>query len=590
MEDIFITHTYKKRKIRYRWDETNGKYWFVCNDAIEALCSGDKKAWNIWQEMIPILNRSSFFSEMSYYTLSGKPKTIRVLDKDNIENIRSNISYTDQRAFIEWINNPIPQSIIDLTALALSDRILTPLERETIIEAGVKEGVPKQHIIEYIENEYRERLKSYTKEELRDCPFCGAQIPLVSDECLFCGKSLENVVKPIKVNHNLEGSAADIIRSENLIYEEKRHNLKICPDCGAPFPLISNICQSCGFVLHEQRTNQLNIKNLLINIQQSINRLNDTRAKALQVVDYWLYYLILVICGFGFITAIMFDNEAGKTISLIGFCIGIGFVVFGEAQLLNNTKTPIQKTDDEYYNAKYSLEMYTRQVKTLYGNNQEAKQLLKHFNDLINQHKEKRQKHRKKVLITTAISSLVICALTIWFMAQKEVKPTQKTYKELPQINTSITSLSKSLSPDPINHGVEPRLTDYLESPDSANLSFIVAEYHPNNHPQPSYRWKINKLKLKGTGVKDTHHTVANHSIGITLLNKDLQPIKTFGGSIVNSIQYCDYHSIMGKGYGEYYVDFWSSNTSESKEEIEKFFKRAVYYTIYTAKPQGNGQ
>ena len=156
-------------------------------------------------------------------------------------------------------------------------------------------------------------------------------------------------------------------------------------------------------------------------------------------------------------------------------------------------------------------------------------------------------------------------------MAQKEVKPTQKTYKELPQINTSITSLSKSLSPDPINHGVEPRLTDYLESPDSANLSFIVAEYHPNNHPQPSYRWKINKLKLKGTGAKDTHHTVANHSIGITLLNKDLQPI-------------------MGKGYGEYYVDFWSSNTSESKEEIEKFFKRAVYYTIYTTKPQGNGQ
>ncbi|MDD6001173.1 MAG: hypothetical protein PUC50_03165 [Bacteroidales bacterium] len=147
MEDIFITHTYKKRKIRYRWDETNGKYWFVCNDAIEALCSGDKKAWNIWQEMIPILNRSSFFSEMSYYTLSGKPKTIRVLDKDNIENIGSHISYTDQRAFIEWINNPIPQSIIDLTALALSDRILTPLERETIIEAGVKEGGPNNTLL-----------------------------------------------------------------------------------------------------------------------------------------------------------------------------------------------------------------------------------------------------------------------------------------------------------------------------------------------------------------------------------------------------------------------------------------------------------
>ncbi|MBR4625118.1 MAG: hypothetical protein IKO56_06250, partial [Alphaproteobacteria bacterium] len=76
MDDIFITHTYRKRTIRYRWDETNGKYWFVCNDVISALCAGDKKAWAIWKEMTPTLIRSSFFSEMSYYSLNGKQKTI----------------------------------------------------------------------------------------------------------------------------------------------------------------------------------------------------------------------------------------------------------------------------------------------------------------------------------------------------------------------------------------------------------------------------------------------------------------------------------------------------------------------------------
>ena len=590
MDDIFITHTYRKRKIRYRWDETNGKYWFVCNDAIGALCAGDKKAWAIWKEMIPTLNSVSFFSEMRYYSLDGKQKIIRVLDKKNIEDIRSHISYTDQRAFIEWINNPIPQSIIDLTALALSDRVLTPLERETIIEAGIKEGVPQKHIVEYIENEYRERLKSYTKEELRDCPFCGAQIPLVSDECLFCGKPLEHIVKAIKVNRNLEGTAADIIRSENIQHEEERHGIKTCPDCGAPFPLISNICSSCGFVLHEQRDNQLNIKNLLMNIQSSINRLNNTRTKALQVVDYWLYYLILLISGLGFITSILLDNEVGKAISLIGFCIGIAFVFFGEAQFLNHVKTPFQKADDEYYNAKYSLEMYTRQVKTLYGNNQEAKQLLKRFNDIINQDKEIRQKHRKKVLLIAAITSLVICALTIRFIVLNNEQPQQKQSPNLSVIETKITGLSKLLSPDPTNKGIEPRLIDYLEAPDSANLSFVITEYRPNKQQKPSYRWKINKLRLRGTGAHDREHVIATYSIGIILLDNDLTPIKTLGGSIVNNIQYCDYHSIMGKGYGEYYADFWSANSSDSEQVLEKIFNDAVYYKIISAKPEYNGQ
>ena len=582
MDDIFITHTYRKRTIRYRWDETNGKYWFVCNDVISALCAGDKKAWAIWKEMTPTLIRSSFFSEMSYYSLNGKQKTITVLDKRNIKAIRSHISYTDQREFIEWLNNPIPQSIIDLTALALSDRVLTPLERETIIEAGIKEGVPKKHIIEYIENEYRERLKSYTKEELRDCPFCGAQIPLVSDDCLFCGKPLEHIVKPIKVNLNLEGTAADIIRSQNIQHEEERHGIKTCPDCGAPFPLISNICSSCGFVLHEKRDNHLNIKNLLMKIQSSINRLDNTRARALQVMDYWLYYLILLISGFGFITSILFDNEVGKTISLIGFCIGIAFVLFGEAQFLNNIRTPFQKSDNEYYNAKYSLEMYARQVKTLYGNNQEAKQLLRRFNEIINQHKENRRQHRKKVLLITAISSLVICALTIRFMVFNNDQTQQKQLPNLPIIETKITGLSKLLSPDPRTQGMDARINDYLNAPDSATLSFVITEY---KHPKPSYRWKINKLRLKGTGAPDSEHSYVGYSIGIVLLNKNYIPIKTLGGSIVNSLQYCDYHSIMGKGYGEYYADFWSSNSTESELELENIFNQAVYYKIISAKP-----
>ena len=95
------------------------------------------------------------------------------------------------------------------------------------------------------------------KEQLKHCPYCGAQIPLVSNECLFCGKSLTNITK----------SADEVTPNDDEI--------KNCPDCGAPFPLLSNICTSCGHVLHQQRSSEINITNLLAGITECINRIKN---------------------------------------------------------------------------------------------------------------------------------------------------------------------------------------------------------------------------------------------------------------------------------------------------------------------------
>ena len=68
-------------------------------------------------------------------------------------------------------------------------------------------------------------------------------------------------------------------------------------------------------------------------------------------------------------------------------------------------KSPVHIADQIYYNAVYNLEMYTRQIETLYGNNQEAKKLLKNYNDEINRQKTIRNKKHRSINITLVTPS-----------------------------------------------------------------------------------------------------------------------------------------------------------------------------------------
>ena len=271
-----------------------------------------------------------------------------------------------------------------LTALALSDRVLTDLERQTIVNKAIKCGISREEINQYLDDQLNLRLKSYTKVELRDCPFCGAQIPLISDDCMYCGQSLEHIEGETNAKFNISGYEADIIRSENQRVEQERHGIKNCPDCGAPFPLISNICSSCGHVLHENDENALNIKNLLGNMQRSIDRVNKApKPKAIQIIGYWFYYILLLFSVFGFIVGIIADNEAGKLISLIGFVFGVALMATNA--VLSDTKSPVLIADGEYYKARHSYEMFARGVDTLYGDNKEAQDMLSKFSYTLKQ-------------------------------------------------------------------------------------------------------------------------------------------------------------------------------------------------------------
>ncbi|MBR4625571.1 MAG: zinc ribbon domain-containing protein [Alphaproteobacteria bacterium] len=476
------------------------------------------------------------------------------------------------------------QNIEKLTALALSDGVITDLERGIIEYKASLLGVSSTQIKHYLEAQLEMRLKSYTKVDLRDCPFCGAQIPLVSDECLYCGKSLEHIEDSLVMPTEIEGREASIIRSENMRMDTQRHNIKNCPDCGTPFPLLSNICPSCGHVLHELNDSPLNINNLLTKISKSIYKIDHApQPKVHQILGYWIYYIILIISILSFISGIVLHSELGKLISLIGFGIGLVSIIFGTSKTVRDSKTPSQVADKEYYKARHTYEMYVRQVASLYGDSREAKPLLTKFADSIKQIQKVRYHNRITVTSIIGIIAISIIGILSYFNSQKEFdkyinEPSiyDSTWT-MPSNAQSVLSISKRLKPYPSENGVEERLNGMLCANKGADLTFVL------NNDNVSYRWKINKLELLPSDSCGIKKELINRTITIHLLDSNYRQISTLAECIVSTHDNCNYHTVMDKGNGHYFVDFWSKYPTNTEDVIDFITERATYYTIYAS-------
>ena len=308
----------------------------------------------------------------------------------------------------------VPQQIVNLTALALQDRVLTYKERQTIVIAALDMGVSESAVNKYIDDALQKRLQNYSKEELKHCPTCGAQIPLISDECLFCGSSLvanDGGRRVVKVDsQGVVGYAADIIRSENRKTAEEQQSIKQCPDCGAPFPLVSHICAHCGHVLHEQADSQYNIQQLLNNISTSIRALRSAPKPGFLKI---LTYNIEVATAF--VGSIMLlDVDAEGLCEAKGIFAVCGFILLAAGMFIpmfanRDWKvkkgsegnawqvSPIELADQAFYNALTLFDSYTLQINTLYGDNNEAKTKLGYLDTLIKSVKKERTKHRAGV-------------------------------------------------------------------------------------------------------------------------------------------------------------------------------------------------
>lgn len=86
----------------------------------------------------------------------------------------------------------IPEKIIKLTELALKDATITNKERSVIVNEAIKLGCTQEEVNYYINQRLDIVLKNRPKELLKSCPSCGAQIPIIADECPYCSHKYQS--------------------------------------------------------------------------------------------------------------------------------------------------------------------------------------------------------------------------------------------------------------------------------------------------------------------------------------------------------------------------------------------------------------
>lgn len=303
----------------------------------------------------------------------------------------------------------VSKKIVDLTRLALQDRVLTYKERQTIVKVALEEGVPEPEINAFLDNMLNQRLKTLAKEELCSCPGCGAQIPLISEDCMYCGIKLEKgaVVQAV----NISGEEAEIIRSENLRTEKKEQNIKNCPTCGAPFPFMSNVCPSCGYVHHARLASEFNVKKLISNIEDSTNKLlNSPNPTFLEVVRDQFGKIFFIFMMMVYISMPLYAGLIAKMSgALAGFfliiLILLAPIAIGALKMAQPTLT--ERSNSAYFEALYNYNKYTRFVEVFYGENQEARTYLAKLSDVLKKATKKRRLERLKLAIFLVLAMLL---------------------------------------------------------------------------------------------------------------------------------------------------------------------------------------
>jgi hypothetical protein len=274
----------------------------------------------------------------------------------------------------------VPQNIIDLIHRALQDAVLTHNERKNIVRTAINQGVDKDEINDLMDEMFAQRLKSYTKEKLKRCPSCGAQIPLLSDDCFYCGEQL-----------TVRESARPVETKRHTVKEEAAPNT--CPDCGAQFPMISNICPYCGHVHHAQYDSEVNVYRLMESIDRTTQDLIDAPAPVTSFLGKYVRFLcIIMLCITLPLNSALYDVLPGivRVLLCLGLLIlGIPFIVL----IVNDSASSNEASAEEkqYLYARLEYNKYLRYVNAFYGDNDEAREYLKKLDAAVRKIERKRK-------------------------------------------------------------------------------------------------------------------------------------------------------------------------------------------------------
>lgn len=477
---------------------------------------------------------------------------------------------------------PISKHIAALAALALKDRVLTPTERQTIVNAALKEGMSEEEINQYLNAAIKERLKSYSKEDLTRCPICGGLTPLVSDNCLYCGSSLQKGSGVAAPPPYISSAEADIINQENKNTADEKRNIKVCPNCNAPYPLISNICGYCGHVLHEQQDSELNIRNLILSIQASIARLKSVPLPTFVDVMMFRAQILTLFAAIVLLTLSL-------TFASLAFLEWSALLMVVAVVLLFLTKkeaSPVAKADDAYYEALYTHEMFSRTVDTLYGENPEARQLLSSFAGEIKELEKCRSVNRNKIAAIFIAMILLGCvAPFVDFSPEKKYRDNREEFAEIYEISEA----RKTILPYQ-DYPVHSSYSQYLKCEGDGVVSIDVNSFNYNFQNSfllvnPfSCRLKVSGIRLVSTGKKLPDADTSR--IAIYLRDKDGKILHTgLKWTVLDKVDYeegCsdNLFAMLERGKGSYYADFISMEEGSDIHSLKEIADKVEYFTI----------
>ena len=500
----------------------------------------------------------------------------------------------------------ISQRVKDLTAIALQDRLITYTERQTIIKAALKDGASKNEINAYINEALTIRLKSYTKEELASCPGCGHGVPLITNECPYCGRWLEHIDEQqiVPPQYRVTGVDADVIRRENSRTAERKKNT--CPKCGAPYPLVSNICSYCKYILHEQVGTDFNITQLQNNIKESINKLKETtRPSFWQALKFriglftlylaavlmyladnygnpWFYNLFVIALVAAFILTIYlnagreFPHDASISTDKAPMATGglnLGSLIYYTFEV-QTVKSPIDLADDEFYRAFHNSVKYRRQIDLLYGDDQdnEAKKLLAELNTEIAGYKKARIKARTKLL------ALFLGIFLIPFVPNLFQKSPASQYQEEQYTKQGVFMLAGYSKDLKYVENTMNSTTEFFKVDKDAKLRIDVLDC---DEEKGEYRYQLRiSVDLVSTGKKTNQPDTFN--LRAALISEDWNHLEAKDYPFIAEIRHekDNYRTMIGKGEGHVHVDFVSIYFNKSAVKVKETADRAYYFKI----------
>lgn len=472
----------------------------------------------------------------------------------------------------------ISTRIKQLTELALSDKVLTYVERENIIKAGLQEGATAEELNEYMNKALEAKIHSMAKEDLNHCPNCGAQVPLISDQCPFCGYKYEKSQKgPLGSHGKTTGEEADIISNENA---------KNCPDCGSPLPLISNVCPVCKHILHEQRDSQLNVNYLVDGINQSIERIKNNRKTTVSdLLHHWSGIVCLYLAALGLIIFLIGMTNGANIFGCISLLITIVliFIAFKKMTRAASGDSPVSIEDNIFYISVYKYETYSRQVDTLYGNHPEANEALTNFSKVINDLKAKKKTNRRKLFLMMLGITVLVSLLPLLITS-----PKTNYDKNLVEYAESYEFAKQEAVLKPMDaEGYTSNITPFLKcSEGTLRVDIIPNEWYLSSTDYNKFKIRIDNVCLTSTGKANLQSDTLM-PIDVMFFDKDFHRIgKELPPVTLNLYEKKQYpgkdlNTIMENAAGSCYADFVSLDTLWTTNEVKNIFDSAYYFILY---------